>query len=634
MSCCNSNCNHDPCGSSFNQALTRAAQYAQYAQTQANKAEDLWLEFNALYLGAFAVAPTQDNQGNPLQVGALYWDIGASELYAWNGLAWDSATGFDEFTAFFSTGSTTPRNLATRFADVVNVKDFGAVGDGVTDDTAAFVAANTAASGGDLYVPPGTYRFASDTNLNSVLVMAPGAILKPNTSVKINLSKSPIAGLHQIFDRSAGGAVQFFGGGVPEVFAEWWGARGGAGGRTDNNVPIQYALDAVQSVIASDFTTPAPNDNNNGGVVVLGYSAEYLVSGRIHIRNRARIKGQGRYSEIKINNATWGSDTEVIYSVNNTQSQFWCRLEDMAINCNENTVITKVIYAPAWQESCGLRDVLIEKFRCHGVYIDNMYGGAVGALLKNVQFFPSASIAVDRAAIYIDCPFVGAFYSLLLEEISFAGWLTVGVPGVGLAGVLAKGRIRIQCRGVFAESFDYCVILDTRASLYGILGAGGNPTVNSVVACNSTWNGEIDCPAITKGGSTYLVRSFNSNATNIYRDVEPVFKRVVYPHTPSEILAYCRNTSASGNLDSTEFGFSTITRTGVGQYTINFDATKFVPAAGISYRIKVEIGSTSGRTYYVNGQTASSVLLSFKDLSGAFADCDLFDVFVYGRPGI
>jgi len=137
MSCCNSNCNHDPCGSSFNQSLTRAAQYAQYAQTQANKAEDLWLEFNALYLGAFAVAPTQDNEGNPLQVGALYWNTGASELYAWNGLAWVTATGFNEFTPFLSTGSTAPRNLATRMADVVNVKDFGAVGDGVTDDTAA-----------------------------------------------------------------------------------------------------------------------------------------------------------------------------------------------------------------------------------------------------------------------------------------------------------------------------------------------------------------------------------------------------------------------------------------------------------------------------------------------------------------
>ena len=59
----------------------------------------------------------------------------------------------------------TPRLLAERFADVVNVKDYGAVGDGVTDDTSAIAAAFTAAgdAGKSVFFPSGTYACTAVT---------------------------------------------------------------------------------------------------------------------------------------------------------------------------------------------------------------------------------------------------------------------------------------------------------------------------------------------------------------------------------------------------------------------------------------------------------------------------------------
>jgi len=62
-------------------------------------------------------------------------------------------------TSVTSTGSTTARTLAARFADVGNVKDFGAVGDGSTDDTAAIEAA--LAVWDSIYLPKGVYMLGS-----------------------------------------------------------------------------------------------------------------------------------------------------------------------------------------------------------------------------------------------------------------------------------------------------------------------------------------------------------------------------------------------------------------------------------------------------------------------------------------
>jgi hypothetical protein len=67
-----------------------------------------------------------------------------------------------------ATGSTTARTLENRFADVVNVKDFGAKGDGTTDDTAAIQAAVNSLSltGGTVFFPTGKFLVNSTVTIS------------------------------------------------------------------------------------------------------------------------------------------------------------------------------------------------------------------------------------------------------------------------------------------------------------------------------------------------------------------------------------------------------------------------------------------------------------------------------------
>jgi hypothetical protein len=87
------------------------------------------------------------------------------------------------------------RTVDSKLKDFTNAKDFGAVGDGSTDDTAAITAAITAVvalGGGNVYLPPGNYKISSTLTLPGRVSLigagTPGSEFQPTYASTTSLS--------------------------------------------------------------------------------------------------------------------------------------------------------------------------------------------------------------------------------------------------------------------------------------------------------------------------------------------------------------------------------------------------------------------------------------------------------------
>ena len=98
-----------------------------------------------------------------------------------------AASSGSSLVGFIQSGSgATARTTQAKLRDFINAKDFGATGDGVTDDGAELQAAIDATpAGGKLYVPKGTYVFATGlTRGSSITIVGDGTSGAGGTTLK------------------------------------------------------------------------------------------------------------------------------------------------------------------------------------------------------------------------------------------------------------------------------------------------------------------------------------------------------------------------------------------------------------------------------------------------------------------
>ena len=195
--------------------------------------------------------------------GNFYYVYGASSgTYSDNGGTIIVPTGGDGSAAYLRI-----------FSGNVNVRWFGAKGDGSTNDRAAMLSADTYASslGTSNYFPPGTYLTTSSMTLTRDCVFDLGASISISSGTVIFNGSINAAKNIQIF--KGAGTFQ-----LPNqrdfVTAEWWGAV------ADGSTLCSTAINAAQTALT------------NGGTIQF-LDGVYIVNAAITITNKVDLIGAG-----------------------------------------------------------------------------------------------------------------------------------------------------------------------------------------------------------------------------------------------------------------------------------------------------------------------------------------------------
>lgn len=150
------------------------------------------------------------------------------------------------------------------YAGLFNPRAYGALGNGTTNDAAAFTAANTASAGSTIYVPPGNYLISTSIAITSPIIFAAGAILNISGtgSITATFSYTPQAGRYAIF---AGAALNYgvilfaaTSHGLDPIYPEWWSAIPN-GFSSDCGPGFQRAASSLANTFGGEISMGAGN---------------------------------------------------------------------------------------------------------------------------------------------------------------------------------------------------------------------------------------------------------------------------------------------------------------------------------------------------------------------------------------
>jgi hypothetical protein len=268
---------------------------------------------------------------------------------------------------------------------------------------------------------------------------------------------------------------------------------------------------AINAAIAAAAAGVAPSGSQ--GAVVYFPTGVYEISSTIVLPNRVALHGpNGRGAIVqalncqKITCAAGQASFTGLYmfhaynEVNGQMSSmFGSRIQDMELDFNDLAIQNSaIIWADAWQETCGLERVVLYRFTQFGLVIANGYGGAAYLPLKDIEVFGSAS----GSLVGIKVGSIGVFggFILSIDGGSFAGGGNAQLPiGIELQDTLVAKGLHFEQATVGIYHFG-----NGGLSVDTVTGASPNTTtggsVTNLIELGSTFTGVLNARNLIGNG--------------------------------------------------------------------------------------------------------------------------------------
>lgn len=228
------------------------------------------------------------------------------------------------------------------------------------------------------------------------------------------------------------------------------------------------------------------------------------------------------------------------------------RLESFDINANAQANIAFVIYAPSWNEKCGLRDIMARKVPAGFLDVDEWHGGSAGFPIRDLEVFFEASAysggkvgmrlrGLNRAGgVILNRP------QVTLENVTMAG-TTAGVDDANPGLVMIEvDNMHVQlCGGIHFERAQTGIYCGRSAMLtgFGVTGGDDAGKVARLIERAGNHTGAIrvyDCYPGTAAGA----KTLKDNKTGIHLTSTVSNGKVAVPSDPGEVWAECYVTFA------------------------------------------------------------------------------------------